>query len=58
MNINLTDRQITVISIALTVLFDEVAKSGKGEQMKKDIRELSSLLQAETSKELANRSAQ
>lgn len=40
-NLNLTDRQITIINIALTNLYDEIAKSGEGHEMNADIMELS-----------------
>jgi hypothetical protein len=44
-NLNLTDRQITIISIALTNLYDEIAKSGEGSAMRDDIMELSKYIQ-------------
>ena len=43
--LNLTDRQITIISIAITNLYDEIAKSGEGGAMRDDIMELSKYVQ-------------
>ena len=43
--LNLTDRQITIISIAITNLYDEIAKSGEGGAMRDDIMELSKYIQ-------------
>jgi hypothetical protein len=37
----LTNRQTTIIGIALTTLYDEIAKSGDGQKMREDIMELS-----------------
>jgi len=34
--LNLTERQITILGIALTNLYDEIAKSGEGQQMRDD----------------------
>jgi hypothetical protein len=44
-NLNLTERQITIISIAITNLYDEIAKSGGGGAMRDDIMELSKYIQ-------------
>lgn len=44
MNLRLNQRQSTILSIALTNLYDQIAKSGEGEQMKSDIMEISKLL--------------
>lgn len=44
-NLNLTKRQITIISIALTNLYDEIAKSGEGSVMGDDIMDLSKYIQ-------------
>jgi len=49
-NLNLTERQITIISIALTNLYDEIAKSGEGSAMRNDIMELSKYIQQQHQK--------
>ena len=54
-DLNLTKRQTLILSIALTNLYDEIAKSGEGHQMKLDVMELAKLIQTETSKELDRR---
>ena len=41
----LTDRQTTILNIALTNLYDTIVKSGEGEQMRDDIMELSKYIQ-------------
>ena len=41
----LTDRQATIISIALTNLYDEISESGEGTKMRDDVRGLSSYVQ-------------
>jgi hypothetical protein len=41
----LTDRQIIILGIALANLYDEIAKSGEGQQMRDDIMELSAYVQ-------------
>ena len=41
----LTDRQTTILGIALTNLYDEIAKSGEGQQLRDDIMELSAYVQ-------------
>ncbi len=41
----LTDRQTTILGIALTALYDEIAKSGEGQQMRDDIMTLSAYIQ-------------
>ncbi len=41
----LTDRQTTILGIALTNLYDEIAKSGEGQQMRDDIMTLSAYVQ-------------
>jgi hypothetical protein len=41
----LTDRQTTILGIALTNLYDEIAKSGEGQQMRDDIMILSAYVQ-------------
>jgi hypothetical protein len=43
--LNLTDRQVSIISIAITNLYDEIAKSGEGGAMRDDIMELSKYIQ-------------
>jgi hypothetical protein len=49
-NLSISQRQSTILSIALTNLYDTIAKSGEGGQMKLDVMELSKLIQDETSK--------
>jgi hypothetical protein len=44
MNLNITDRQATILGIALTMLYDEIAKSGEGQQMMKDASELHKMI--------------
>lgn len=44
MNLNITDRQATILGIALTMLYDEIGKSGEGKQMMKEALELLKLL--------------
>lgn len=46
--LNLTERQITILGIALTNLYDEIAKSGEGQQMRDDIMEFSRYIQKQT----------
>ena len=41
----LTDRQTTILGIALTNLYDTIVKSGEGEQMRDDIMEFSKYIQ-------------
>ena len=41
---NFTPRQISLLSIALTMFYDEVCKTGTTQQMKDDIKELSDLI--------------
>ncbi len=41
----LTDRQVTILGIALTNLYDEIAKSGEGHKMRDDIMILSAYIQ-------------
>ncbi len=41
----LTDRQITILGIALTNLYDEIAMGGEGKKMRDDIIELSKYIQ-------------
>ena len=41
----LTDRQTTILGIALTNLYDTIVKSGEGEQMRDDILEFSKYIQ-------------
>jgi hypothetical protein len=48
-NLNLTDRQVIIISMAITNLYDEIAKSGEGQQMRDDIMELSKYIHKQTS---------
>ena len=44
----LTERQITILGIALTNLYDEIGKSGEGQQMRYDIMELTRYIQKQT----------
>ena len=46
--LNLTERQVTILGIALTTLYDEIAKSNEGNQMREDIIELSRYVQKQT----------
>ncbi len=41
----LTDRQTTILGIALTNLYDTIVKSGEGQQMRDDIMTLSAYIQ-------------
>ena len=41
----LTDRQTSIINIALTNLYDVIAMGGEGHQMRDDIMELSKYIQ-------------
>ena len=41
----LTDRQTTILGIALTNLYDTIVKSGEGHQMRADIMTLSAYIQ-------------
>ena len=43
--LNLTERQVTILGIALTTLYDEITKSGEGQQMRDDIMTLSAYVQ-------------
>ena len=53
--INITPRQAHILSISLSMLYDEIGKSGEGKQMKEDIQELAKSIQSVTSKELSTR---
>jgi hypothetical protein len=46
--LNLTERQVTILGIALTTLYDEIAKSDEGKKMREDIIELSRYVQKQT----------
>ena len=46
--LNLTQRQVTILGLALTVFYDEIAKTGRGQQMKDDIMEFSRYIQKQT----------
>jgi hypothetical protein len=46
--LNLTKRQIIILNISLTTLYDEIAKSGEGQQMRDDIMEFSRYIQKQT----------
>jgi hypothetical protein len=43
--ITITDRQTAILGIALTNLYDTIAKSGEGQQMRDDIMILSAYIQ-------------
>ena len=43
--ITITDRQISIINVALTNLYDVIAMGGEGHQMRDDIMELSKYIQ-------------
>jgi hypothetical protein len=47
---NLTTRQLNILTIALTNFYDEVAKSKGNDKMKQEIMELSKLLSNEFAK--------
>ena len=51
-NLNLTERQITILGIALTNLYDKIYKSGEGQQMRDDIMEFSRYIQKQHKQEL------
>lgn len=51
---NLTTRQLNILSISLTMFYDEVAKDGSSAKMKEDIMELSKLVNDEFAKSFAN----
>jgi len=44
----LTDRQTTILGIALTNLYDTIVKSGEGHQMRDDIMEFSRYIQKQS----------
>ena len=46
--LHLTERQVTILGIALTNLYDEIAKSGEGQQMRDDIMEFSRYIQKQS----------
>lgn len=50
--LNLTQRQVTILGLALTVFYDEIAKTGRGQQMKDDIMEFSRYIQKQHNEEL------
>ena len=43
----LTDRQTSILNIALTNLYDTIVKSGEGHQMRSDIMTLSKYIQTQ-----------
>ena len=43
--ITITDKQTSIINIALTNLYDEIAMGGEGKKMRDDIMELSKYIQ-------------
>ena len=47
--LTLTQRQVTILGIALTNLYDKIYKSGEGKQMRDDIMEFSRYIQKQTS---------
>ena len=50
---NLTTRQLNILTIALTNFYDEVAKDKSSVKMKEDIMELSQLVNNEYAKSFA-----
>jgi hypothetical protein len=46
--LNLTERQIIILNLALTTLYDEITKSGEGIKMKDEIMELNRYIQKQT----------
>ena len=50
-NLNLTELQVTILGLALTVLYAEIAKSGEGQQMRDDIMEFSRYIQKQYNEE-------
>jgi hypothetical protein len=50
----LTTRQLNILSISLTMFYDEVAKDGSSAKMKEDIMELSQLVNDEFIKSFTN----
>ena len=51
---NLTQRQLNLITISLTMFYDEVAKDGSSAKMKQDIKELHKLVNGEFIKSFSN----
>jgi len=52
--LHLTERQVTILGIALTNLYDEITKSGEGQQMRDDIMEFSRYIQKQSLGKLKN----
>ena len=50
---NLTTRQLNILSISLTMFYDEVAKDGSSAKMKQDIMGLCKLVNDEYAKSFA-----
>ncbi len=46
--LNLTERQVTILGIALTTLYDEITKTREVQQMRKDIMDFSRYIQKQT----------
>ena len=46
--LNLTKRQIIILNLALTILYDEITKSGQGIGMRDEIMEFSRYIQKQT----------
>jgi hypothetical protein len=46
--LNLTKRQIIILNLALTTLYDEITKSGEGIKMKDEIMELNRYIQKQS----------
>ncbi len=51
---NLTQRQLNILTVALTNFYDEVCKTGTTPEMKQDIMELHKLVNDEFAKSFAN----
>ena len=49
--LNLTKRQVTILNLALTTLYDEIAKSGEGIKTRDEIMEFSRYIQKQTQEE-------
>jgi hypothetical protein len=50
----LTTKQLNLITISLTMFYDEVAKDGSSAKMKQDIKELHKLVNGEFIKSFSN----
>jgi hypothetical protein len=48
--INITKRQSILLGIALTMMYDEIAKTNEGKSMKQEVMELAKLIQSNSNK--------